>query len=492
MRTLKSRANKGRGELFGSKFADTDTQLKYLFTLVSLVFFFGCSNPDESLDGARANAGSNARDILLILVDTLRADRLGCYGNDRPVSPNIDALAKRGVRFEETMAPAPWTLPSTASLFTGLTPGAHGAGTRIGDDDGREKKVLGLSPEIPTLAKRLSNAGYETAAFVTNPFLTCGLEQGFDTFEHRDTEGADVSYFAEQTLRKADRARPLFMLLHFMDCHDPLLYPDEDAKLLTESGKLPPDWSRTFGTLIRPSISRPERLLAYDAAIHYVDRQVGRIIASVEESDRGRETLFVLTSDHGEEVFEHIVQEREPSFGIPENHPPGLGHGQSLFKEVIHVPLIFSGSGIAPNGVITSTNSLLDVTPTVLEMVGVPFASDSFDGGSLLGVIAGEAAAPSNLLITSIRQGRDQRALITDRWKLIVNGHGDAAPIYLFDRTAAEIDRHDLSAEYPEVVVELRQELLEREANVQGVSGVEIETDSAMDARLNALGYTED
>lgn len=159
MRTLKSRANKGRGELFGSKFADTDTQLKYLFTLVSLVFFFGCSNPDESLDGARANAGSNARDILLILVDTLRADRLGCYGNDRPVSPNIDALAKRGVRFEETMAPAPWTLPSTASLFTGLTPGAHGAGTRIGDDDGREKKVLGLSPEIPTLAKRLSNAG---------------------------------------------------------------------------------------------------------------------------------------------------------------------------------------------------------------------------------------------------------------------------------------------------------------------------------------------
>lgn len=151
--------------------------------------------------------------------------------------------------------------------------------------------------------------GYTTDTFVTNPDLTFGLQRGFQSFEHREPEGSDVANFTAAPLAAADPGRPLFLMLHLMDSHDSLLTPDEDARALSDAGVLPEIWSRTFSMLPATEQGREERLLAYDASIHYVDRQVGRTLDSLEQTARLEHAIVVVTSDHGEELFEHAASE---------------------------------------------------------------------------------------------------------------------------------------------------------------------------------------
>ncbi|MDE0895961.1 MAG: sulfatase, partial [Planctomycetota bacterium] len=327
--------------------------------LLALVLV-GCGGQVTNREPTEAPVRPEQPDIVLIVIDTLRADRLSCYGNERQTSPNIDALALRGARFENAFAPAPWTLPSTASMLTGRLPQVHGAGLSGMNRDMNTATPLGPSADIPTLAQHLDENGYATRAFVTNPYLTFGLERGFQTFEHKDTEGADVANFADMALAEADLERPLFLLLHFMDCHDPLLTPDQDARALSDAGLLPQIWSRTFETLPRSVVGREERLLAYDASIHYVDRQVGRILDSLQRSGRADNTIVLVTSDHGEELFEHAAIESEPSFGLPSHRPAGLGHGHSLFDEVLRVPFVIAGPNIPAGQTIATDITLMD------------------------------------------------------------------------------------------------------------------------------------
>lgn len=166
-------------------------------------------------------------DIVLFLVDTLRADRLSAYGHERPTAPNLERMARDGVLFEQTWSPAPWTLPATASLLTGLDPERHGAGLHGPWRDLSRRAPNGVPDDVVTLAQRLAGEGYRCEAFTTNPFVGLGLERGFEEFTLRQTEAAQVVDWTLDRLDVDGDPRPTFLLAHTIDCHDPLLIPDE-------------------------------------------------------------------------------------------------------------------------------------------------------------------------------------------------------------------------------------------------------------------------
>src|SRR5262245_27349028 len=209
--------------------------------------------------------GEPTPNVVLVVVDALRADRLACYGGPRPTSPRLDALAARGALFESAWTTAPWTLPAAASLLTGHHPGAHGAGLGAAPRHNLDKdEIHALAPEVETLAERLAKLGYRCDGFVTNAFMQFGLERGFERWIVRSADGSDVADFAEKSLSGPD-PRPRFLLVHFMECHDPLLSHDEDYLALAAPGEapaIPVFWARTFlgaGIPDRPTY-RKERL----------------------------------------------------------------------------------------------------------------------------------------------------------------------------------------------------------------------------------------
>jgi arylsulfatase A-like enzyme len=321
--------------------------------------------------------------VLVIVVDTLRADHLSSYGYKRLTSPNIDRLAREGILFETALATSSFTLPSHASLLTGLYTYEHEA-------EWMNPKAL-FSCQCPTLAEALRSLGYRTGAFSANLFWFTheyGFGRGFirfDDFFHsindmmlRTFYGRVIEQFVLRRLgfedipaRKrasdinraalswieSDQTRPFFVLLNYMDTHDPYLPPQP--------------YRNTFSSLKNPGgvlnwrLGRndpqmtPEELQgevdAYDGGIVYVDHHIGQFLAELQKSGPAGNTLVVLTSDHGEALGEH-----------------GLYlHGNSLFREAIHVPLIFWWPGQIPAGVSVArpvTNAALPAT--IMDLLG--------------------------------------------------------------------------------------------------------------------------
>ena len=339
--------------------------------------FFGCGGPE-----APGASSADPPNILLIVVDTLRADRLSFYGHFRDTSPEMkEHLADRGVVLEHAYAQAPWTLPSMASMMTGLDP------ARFLDENGNP---WGLPEAAVTLAEVVAEAGYDTRAFIANPTLHAGngFAQGFEHFETAPYDVASLSLNADsldarirpqlESLRE-----PFFLYAHYLDPHDPYENPD------LEGGKSPffPEYQgRLRGTdvhglyLRQLSMEDPEQDVKhlkalYDSEIRYVDRYIGELLEALPE-EVVSSTLVVLTSDHGEELFEH----------------GGWKHGESVYQEQIRVPLVFRWDGRLPTGSrIKSTVRLLDVMPTVLDAAGLLTSdlAESLAGRSLLPALEG-------------------------------------------------------------------------------------------------------
>jgi arylsulfatase A-like enzyme len=337
---------------------------------------------------AAGPTGRALPDVTLIVIDTLRADQLSCYGNPRPTSPVLDDLAAHGTRFEQCISQAPWTRPSMASLHTGLFPTSHGC------NDLRDA----LSKDAWTLAEALHAAGYVTAGFSANDNVspTFGFAQGFDTFWNtslqelaRFTMYGRLRHFflkrvlhvnAEETHDDAElvtehaigwlgpgRERPVFTYVHYLDPH----WPYEPPEFLLE-GTPPKVYSYDplmsvqsrfpFGSL--PEMS-PEGIASgltyYDAEIRFCDRAIGRLLAHLKSIGQlGPEDLVIVTADHGEQFYEH----------------DSWGHGTSMFHEELRVPLIMAGHGVPPGTVQEQTVRLFDVYPTVLDLAGVPVPPD--------------------------------------------------------------------------------------------------------------------
>lgn len=323
--------------------------------------------------GARPN-------VVLISIDTLRADHLGTYGYARPTSPNIDALARRGVTFERATSPSSWTLPAHASMLTGVSPYRHGAtseATRIRDD-------------VPLLAELLRAHGYHTAAFVNAPFVSrrYGFARGFASFDQRFEERrSDIAQRQAVITRAVDGLEPpFFLFLHFMDVHTPYRPPKQFnvfardrrskqvLKDLGEGGVLALQRAAREGRLQMSPEARDRLIDLYDGEILALDHYIGELVRAIDA--RFPETIVILTADHGEEFLEH----------------GGFGHGDTLFEEVLHVPLIVAGGGLARGVRVGDLVSLVDVPPTILALAGAP-VPPGLDGRSLTADLAGRADA---------------------------------------------------------------------------------------------------
>jgi arylsulfatase A-like enzyme len=308
----------------------------------------------EPTVSSEQQAGASRPDIVVLLLDTLRADRLGCYGWERARTPNLDALAERGVLFLDATAAAPWTLPSHASLFSSLYPSEHA----MWNDEHR------LAARVETVAEVLRDEGYATAAFSEGGYVrpSYGFAQGFDRFV---VGPLNVRTTFDVALRwTATAPEPFLLFVQTYQVHSPYDPPStERAELVRPyAGELtervhPPDhpWGRTqFENTLGPDDVRYIEDL-YDAEIAYLDREVGRLCRELERLGKWENTLFVVTSDHGEELADH-------------GH---FGHGFSLYREQLHVPLIlhqpgvFEGGGIARHPV-----HGLDLAPTLARAAG--------------------------------------------------------------------------------------------------------------------------
>ncbi len=298
-------------------------------------------------------AGHTQPNVLLVTIDTLRADRLGCYGNTAAATPVQDALAARGVRFATAIAHAPLTGPSHASLLTGLTPLRHGV-----RDNGRPT----LAATVPTLAEAFRGAGWRTAAFVSGFPLDhrFGFDRGFESYDDRLPRGNDprraafVERTAERTtgavlhwLGTAAASAPWFLWVHYFDPHSPYEPPPEQAARFSD---------------------RP-----YDGEVAFVDAQLGRLLQAVEQGGPSRETLVLVTSDHGESLGEHGEDT----------------HGVFIYDATLRVPLFLAGPGV-PRGRVSQTVARgIDVAPTLLALAGAP-ALRGAEGRSLVPALSGE------------------------------------------------------------------------------------------------------
>ena len=335
---------------------------------------------------------SDAPNVLLILLDTLRADRLGCYGYDRPTSPVLDRVAAEGVRFSDSWSAAPWTLPSHASLFSSLYMSEHGVWDRR----------FRLSEDAVTLAEVLGREGYETGAFTASGFVRpeYGFAQGFDRFWY---SGGDFERIFTEAFGWIKGSKgPYFAFVHTYHVHSPH-DPEGAAReqlVRPYEGELPtvvhtPDypWGQRRGEAPAEADVRYVSDL-YDAEIREVDHAVGRLLAGLKASGNLENTLVIITSDHGEEFAEHAHFE----------------HGWSLYEEQLAVPLIMHLPGRFEGGVVVDYPVIgIDIAPTIASVVGAPVPEDW--SGAVLGVEPPETDRPIWVPYRTRNSGLDAVAL---------------------------------------------------------------------------------
>ncbi len=306
--------------------------------------------------------------VVLVSIDTLRADHLGLYGYERPTSPSLDGLALESAVFEDATSSSPWTLPAHATLLTGLYPSRHGLTSH----------ARYLSSDLETLAQLFSQAGYRTAAVVNSHNLgpEFGLDRGFQQYSYVEEsveQREPSSEITDQGLEWIEGAgkSPLFLFLHYYDVHsDYASLPRYESEFLRPYEGIADGSTAQLAAYREGQVSlspadAPNLIDRYDAGIRQMDAEIGRILDFLRERGFWEDTLFVVTSDHGEEFFEH----------------GGVLHGQTQYQEVLRVPLVVKGPGIPHGRRVPTPVSLVDIAPTLLERAGiaVPEGLDGVD-----------------------------------------------------------------------------------------------------------------
>ena len=417
----------------------------------TLLLLGGClvlSGCERAKTDRPAKPGPTAPSVLLITLDTTRADRLGCYGYPQARTPALDALAGTGVRFERAYCQVPLTLPSHASLLTGAYPPTTGL---------RSNSNSVLPSSVPTLAEAFQTRGYRTGAFVGAAVLNSGfgLKRGFDRYDDRISESEEPVAGAERTADKVcDVAlawlneapdQPFFAWVHFFDPHFPYNPP--------------------------PSF-RGQSADPYDGEIAFVDSQVARLLGWLDARHRRSRTLVIAVGDHGEAFGEHEEIE----------------HGFFVYEPTVHVPLIFSWPDRLPPGkVVPAGVPLVDVMPTVLDLLGWKPAPE-VEGESLRAAFEAEnfAFRPiySETEYPLIFNWAPLRSYTTEQWRYI-----EAPRPELYDRPADPGETNNVIELHPDVAARLKGVLQETVAAMPE----RVATDSKFDDRtrqaLESLGY---
>ncbi len=430
--------------------------------------------------------------VVLITVDTLRADQLGCYGG-AATTPHIDRLAREGTLFLNAASPMPSTRPAHFSLLTSLYPRQHGV---LSNADS-------LAEGIVTLPQLFAAAGYRTAAFTGVKLLApgSGAERGFATFESPELGQRIAEEVAPQARAwvRSHADGSFFLWLHVYDPHIP--YAPPDAARIPRPAELPAEVSEFSRPQIRPLLEGnggdlPLWLLEYArelyrSEVEYVDRQLGELLATLDELSLTADTLVVFTADHGE------------CFG----NGYYFEHGRCLFDGAVRVPLILRyPPAIDAGAEISRQVELLDVAPTLLALAGLP-VPPPFGGRSLLAASEDRPAfVQSPVYSDQAAQARARRllyfrsaageplqnavagghlALRTESWKLILSSAGGE----LYDLKNDPRERTDLARERPDVVRRLRPLLAQWLKEHPQAPRIAAEPDEALERTLRALGY---
>lgn len=459
--------------------------------LLATCLWAACSDPPAGEPTTRSAAppapAPRAPDLVLISIDTLRADRLGLYGYDKPTSKVLDSFAREAVVFERHQAQSPLTLPSHASMLTGRDPDRHGA---------RSDATYRLTEQAVTLPELLAASGFVTGAFVSSSLLdpAFGLDQGFSIYagDFATDRGPQATPASETTdralawLDRRERDERLFLFVHYYDPHKPHRAP------------------------ARFEFDHP-----YDAEVAFVDEQLGRLFAGLERQGRLARALVVVTADHGQSLGEHGME----------------GDTLVLFQQTLHVPLIVRLPGGAHGGRREpGLTRSIDLVPTLLGQLGLPVPPE-VDGADLARALSGSGPLPeqdsyAETLFTEVRE-LHQRSLVRGRFKLIswyrldpdqrldeVFGRlRDAAasrpalqarlervlertewlaqqPRQLYDLAADPGEAHNLYGERPRIAADLEGALAARaKAAGVGATAERYAPSPQLIQRLGALGY---
>ncbi len=317
--------------------------------------------------------------VILIILDAVRADHLSCYGYNRETSPVLDSLGSQGIIFSRCQAQAPWTLPACGSIVSGFTVKSHGVVTR-------ERETFRIDPAMNTLATILSSEGFSTAGIVNNPLLSpsIGFSDGMEYYSfYPDGDGRAMETVDESLAwLESNGSSSFFLMIHIMDPHAPYSPPSPFDMEYSETGiSGGTSWmiDENDHTQILNPEDRDHLVDMYDGEIRWTDMQLGRLFAGIREMNISDSLLVIVVADHGDEFLEH----------------GGVDHGHTLYQELLHVPLIISGSGLATGVVIQEPVGQIDILPTVLDYLDIDLPAP-VDGVSLLTDISTGRALPSS------------------------------------------------------------------------------------------------
>ena len=393
--------------------------------------------------------------VFVIVLDTVRQDALGCYGRQAGPTPQLDSLASDGVRFDQAISSSGWTLPAIGSLMTGTWPTIHGA---MGDHG---TTLTPMRSETPTAAELFKEAGFGTVGFANAAFVSpmLGMNRGFERFDHRysynwDVRRADETIDAVISELHKRRDRSSFYFIHLFDAHldydppgplatrytggrnspaPPLSMPKIKALGRGADAKEPP--SDTDAAYVRS---------IYEGEIDFIDQHVGRLIHEIKVLGMYEQATIVVTSDHGEEFWDH----------------DGFEHGHTLYDELILVPLIIKlpDSVKGTNPVVTPQVRVLDVMPTIFEIHSID-KPESFVGRSLLPLARGESSEDLIAFSESTLYGPPKISVRGPQYKYIEMLQKGAARGELYHWGNDPGETTDLSSQHPEIARRLRDQL---------------------------------
>ena len=435
--------------------------------------------------------------VLLVSIDTLRADRLGCYGYERDTSPNLDALADRGVVFENAFSTAPWTLPGHMSIFTSLYPSFHKL----------ESTSRRLSPNVPTLTESVKALGYRTSGFVMTVLLAkhWGFGRGFDFYyRHQEVVRAEkqtstaidwLDWHLFQQRRKKE-PEEFFLFVHYFDPHETYSPPEPFLSMYTGdyTGTISPDdqVTKTFAERDFPTAEDHQYVLdLYDGEIRYTDRELGRLLDRLEALALLDEMIVIVTSDHGEEFKEH----------------GSMGHQSTVHREQLQVPLIIVGPGLPTGARVDSQVSLVDVYPTLSGLLGadVPKHAQGTDLRTLLAEPGKqkrvsqrtkERYAELGPLGETWEPNLHKKSVRTDQYCLIEDFDSGSRSLYDHRKDPLEtVDLYAARRNQPQVRALVRKLRAFMRAGRSFASGAakqpSVELDENTRQQLKALGYLE-
>jgi len=425
-----------------------------LFVLVAVlsagcVLFVGRRNVAASEPNATdiSNAGMKYKDhnVVLVSFDALQAAHVGCYGYSRNVTPSLDRIAKKGFRFANTTSVSSWTVPSSMTWFTGVYPSEHRMTNKYAVYNDEEQKLANLkdlSPNLVTLADIMKQNGYVTGGFTGNAGVSGGFgyEQGFDIYYYPKGKFGSIEQSIPRALRwlESNKDKKFFLFLHGYDVHGQRV-PDTglDYRFVDANYDKKYTGSEQEQEILREEGLEKGKLTlrdddvrfwraVYDEKIQRMDEKFGQFLAAFDKLGLTDKTLFVLTSDHGTEFYEHRR----------------FDHGFTLYNELIQVPLIIKLPRQTKGKVISQRISSVDIMPTILDLLAVRIpekAKKQLRGTSLTRVIRGESPKRNVFSETDYRDYTFKRSIVTPAgWKLIYTLETNNRELYDLNRDPDE------------------------------------------------------